>query len=174
MYSNISMYSNLFPNYSFHYTLPKYSSIGGVGIFVHKSFTVIERDDLNFPTASHDYAELLFLEISKLNFHFLIGGFYRHPNCNTSDFSSNLECIFQSLPFRKFKFNCLLAGDFNLDLLKYDSSNDINNFISLLTSYNFLPYLSYRLVSLTLQLLSLIMFILDLDPSLKIVVLILL
>ena len=33
---NITMYATLFKDYNFYYNLPKFSSIGGIGIYVHK------------------------------------------------------------------------------------------------------------------------------------------
>src|SRR3989442_3175103 len=83
--------------------------------------------------------EYLFLEIAKDNLRYLIGGFYRHPSSNISDFCSKLENLFQSQSFRRSKLTCILAGDFNVDLLKYDTHSDVANFIDILVNYNFLP-----------------------------------
>jgi hypothetical protein len=141
---NISMYSNLFLNCNFFYALLKNSSIGGVGVFISNSFKVTRRDDLiqNF-CFSNNSADILFLEITKNNFKCLLGNFYRHPSSNISQFTSNLELIFQSVLFRKFKSCCFLVGDLNVDLLKYDTNNEVSRFVDLLISFNFSRYLFF-------------------------------
>ena len=35
---------------------------------------------------------------------------------------------------------CVLMGDFNIDLLKYESNNDSNSFYNILSSNFFTPY----------------------------------
>ena len=41
----------------------------------------------------------------------------------------------------KNKYAVFLMGDFNIDLLKYESHNYINDFINSLVSHSFLPYI---------------------------------
>ena len=108
-------------------------------MFVNNSFTVSQRDDLISNVAFNSSAEILFLEITKPNFKCLLGSFYRHLSFIISQFTSNLELVFQSLLFRKFQSCCILSGDFNADLLKYDSNNEISRFFDLLISFNFIP-----------------------------------
>src|SRR6267154_267671 len=137
---NISMYSNLFPDFNFYYRLPLNSSIGGVGAFIHKSFTVIERKNISFKhTSSDGLAELLFLEISKLSVNCLLGGFYRHPSTNISQFTSSLETLIQSSAISRYKSHCFLIGDFNVDLLKFKMQHEVSGFLDMLINYNFMP-----------------------------------
>ena len=37
---NITFYMNLFPDYHFYYSLPNNTSVGGVGMFIHNSYSV--------------------------------------------------------------------------------------------------------------------------------------
>ena len=136
---NISLYSNLFQDYNFYYSLPANSSIGGVGAFIHNSFTVTERKDITFAPPSQGLAEIIFLQISKLNFQCLIGGVYRHPGSNMSTFTTNLELLMQSPALSRYKFDCLLTGDFNVDLLKFESHPEVSRFLDILINYNFMP-----------------------------------
>jgi len=40
---------------------------------------------------------------------------------------------------KKLTTDLFFIGDFNIDLIKYDSSNEISRFLDMLLSYNFLP-----------------------------------
>ena len=54
---------------------------------------------------------------------FLCGCAYRHPNSDTSNFIEYVESTFTK--FNKDKYNVFLMGDFNIDLLQYDSHRAI-------------------------------------------------
>ena len=137
---NISMYSSLFPDYNFFYNLPKNSSVGGVGIYIRKSFTVSPRIDLSLDSALPDNSvESLFVEISKFSFRSLIGCLYRHPSGNITKFTESLESLLHSPSFNKGLSNCFCMGDVNLDLLKFDTHSSISNYIDILNGYNFHP-----------------------------------
>ena len=41
----------------------------------------------------------------------------------------------------KKKKECYLTGDFNIDLLKYDSNNKYAEFLNTMTSFGFLPHI---------------------------------
>ena len=41
----------------------------------------------------------------------------------------------------KEKKECYLLGDFNVDLLKYDTNNKSSDFLNAVTSFGFLPYI---------------------------------
>src|SRR6267154_4333915 len=137
---NIDTYKRLLPDYNFYYILPNISSIGGIGVYLKKSFTAVIRDDfrLTFPCPNNS-AEILFLEVVKNDFKCLIGCFYRHPSYSISQFTTYLELTFQSALFRKFQECCFLAGDFNVDILKYDTNHEVSRFVDLLISFNFFP-----------------------------------
>src|SRR5206468_58015 len=63
---NITMYESLLPNYKFYYVLPNNSSIGGIGAYVHSSFSVSVLNDLFLNLNVNNYAiESLFLELSR-------------------------------------------------------------------------------------------------------------
>ena len=40
---------------------------------------------------------------------------------------------------KKLTTDLFFIGDFNIDLIKYDSNNEISRFLDMLLSYNFLP-----------------------------------
>ena len=70
----------------------------------------------------------------------IVGYIYKHPtlpvNDFTIDFISHLPLKLQKESKRVF-----LLGDFNIDLLKYEISDSVNNFIDTLTSNFFLPHI---------------------------------
>src|SRR3989442_4959724 len=135
---NISMYSSLFPDYNFFYSLSKTSAIGGVGMYVHKSFTVTLRHDIYFDcTTSENIVESLFIDVVRSEFKSLIGCVYRHPNGNIGKFSDSLDCLLNSSCFKKGLKNCVLTGDINLDILKLDSNSVIASYIDVIISNNF-------------------------------------
>src|SRR3989441_996634 len=136
---NIAMYKNLFPDYNFYYALPFNSNIGGVGVYINKSFTVTERTDLKLNCSTQDnMAESIFVEACRDGRHYLIGTIYRHPNCSIPKFSLSLETLLFSSIF-PLKTDCFLIGDLNFDLLKYDTQADIARLIDILINYSFIP-----------------------------------
>ena len=63
---------------------------------------------------------------------------YRHPSPPISSFS---EEYFESMLRKLTKLNkkCILAGDFNIDLIKYDSTACVSEFYDQISSYGFRP-----------------------------------
>ena len=125
------MFSNLLQDFNFHFALPITFNIGGVGIFVHKSFMAVIMNDLNLNCSTvGNLVESLFLEISKGKDRFIVGGLYRHPSHDISNFCLSLENTLQSSKLAQ-NVDCFLIGDLNIDLLKYDSS-ETSRFIDML------------------------------------------
>jgi len=91
---------------------------GGVGFYVDNRFESKTRSDI---CLSLSLIECLFLEIIQLGkVNILIGCVYRPPGTNVSAF--NAELLKVLITFDNEKKNIiLLAGDYNLDLLKYDT-----------------------------------------------------
>ena len=69
---NISMYKNLFKNYNFYFSLPNNSNICGIGIYVHQSFSINERNDISLNLLGYNHPiESLFLELQSERYHSL-------------------------------------------------------------------------------------------------------
>ena len=86
-----------------------------------------------------DEFEVLWVEIkNKKGKNFLIGCAYRHPNTDSLNFIEYIETTLAKI--HKNKYEIFLMGDFNIDLLQYDSHNPANDFIKSLISHSFLPY----------------------------------
>ena len=72
----------------------------------------------------------------------IVGCIYRHPTSSISiqDFSNiHLDPILQKISLEKKQ--CVLMGDFNVDLLKVEINNDCNLFYNNLSSYFYSPYI---------------------------------
>ena len=137
---NVTMYYNLFPEYNFYYVLPNNSCIGGIGAYIHSSFTVTESNDLiSNLSNTNSVHEYLLLELNRGDYRCILSNFYRHPNQPIESFTNFLESIFQTSLFLGNQVDYLVVGDLNIDLLKYDKNSDICNFIDMMISYNFQP-----------------------------------
>ena len=89
--------------------------------------------------ATEDY-ESLWIEVqNNASSNIICGVIYRHPN-------GNLDCFIQYINSVTDKINketkfCTIQGDFNLDLLKIDSHPTTDDFINILGSNFFQPYI---------------------------------
>ena len=84
--------------------------------------------------------ESLFIEVpqyDKNSKHVVIGVLYKPPGCKFSDFLETFESILQCI--NNEHKPCLLLGDFNVNLLSLDISNNVKGFYDTLVSYNMLP-----------------------------------
>ena len=70
---------------------------------------------------------------------------YRHPNSDISNFIEHVESTFTK--FNKDKYNVFLMGDFNIDLLRYDSPGYTRDLVNSMISHFF-----YRISSNHLEL----------------------
>ena len=123
-------------NYSFYHT-PTPSHCGGVAIYIKSN---LECELLTkYSTVHPSICESIFLEIkNKTKKNIIIGCVYRHPSPPISSFS---EEYFESMLRKLTKLNkkCILAGDFNIDLIKYDSTACVSEFYDQISSYGFRP-----------------------------------
>ena len=108
---------------------------GGVAIYTKSDINAFLREDLSKVEKSF---ETVWIEIqidgSK---NIVIGCAYRHPHGNIDDFVDHLtKCLAK---INKSNKECYLAGDFNIDLLKFDSHNLSADFINSMTALSFLP-----------------------------------
>ena len=119
---------------------PTESSHGGTGFFISNSLSHMKRDDLKFNSCG-DF-ESTFLEIifpHKRNL--IVGCIYRHPSSSISITEFNTKFIDPLLSKISTENKlCALVGDFNTDLLKFDSDDNIKEFFNVMMSNYFTPY----------------------------------
>lgn len=73
------------------------------------------------------FLESIFVEISlRKNEKIIIGIIYRYSNSNFNEFEVDLKIIFYKVD--KENKMCIFMGDFNIDFIKYESSDYVNRF----------------------------------------------
>lgn len=131
------------PGYDFVIKCRKEKIGGGVGIFIFSNLNYFIRSDLCRMSIA---IECLFIEINQVNRrNIVIGCIYRPPNAdrNTLDTFNNELCdILNILDLGKNK-TILLAGDYNLDLIKQDSHEPTADFFNNLVSHSFTPCIQF-------------------------------
>lgn len=127
------------------YTIPGYSFVsqsridklgGGVGIFVNVDLVYNLPNDL---CRNSTYIECLFIELAQnAKSSILIGCIYRPPNSDLTLYNSEIVSLLKTIDSEKHSF-VLLAGDYNLDLLQYESHGPTGEFLNNLLCHSYLP-----------------------------------
>ena len=117
------------PGYSY-FPSQSHTQNGGVALYVKSGFTPIPRPDLCMD--STDF-ESVWVEVdNKQGKNYLFCCVYRHP---TSTFDTFNEYLQEVLPNPAvFNKNVFILGDFNINLLNYNSSTAIANYVNFLFS----------------------------------------
>ena len=102
------------------------STHGGAGIFISDDLRYKVRADLDVTT--EDLCESIFIEINiSKNENLLLGCLYRHPNNSINVFTEDiLEPMLDKI--KRENMQCILMGDFNIDLLRSNTNNAIGLF----------------------------------------------
>ena len=132
--NNIDYYKNILPGYSFYYDLPMLSNVGGVGMFISNNLCHHVTDAYNLNCSG---VENLWIEITKRNKKYVVGGIYRHPNSNVKEFTSELDYVLSDVNHRNNP--CIVSGDFNIDLSKIELNADTANYVDMVLMNNFTP-----------------------------------
>jgi hypothetical protein len=99
---------------------------GGVSIFVRKDFS-----DFNIiHSIDFDLNSSLLIELTCNNVKIL--GFYKYRDCNFNKFTNHLTKTLENSP------QCIVVGDFNIDLFKIDSNNFCKDYHDLIISSGFI------------------------------------
>ena len=128
----------LFEDYIYKGTSRTGKRGGGVGFCIHNQISFNVRHDLH---VFNDLCESFFIEIPKRGKNLLIGVFYRPPSYSIDQF---VHVLTQSLnDIESEHKDCILLGDFNVDLTKVDVSNSVNVFLESLYSCSFYPLIEH-------------------------------
>ena len=107
----------------------------GVGFYIKTSVAFNKREDLCTSDNEH---ESLWIEIESNHQHNIISGVvYRHPNANINMTLKYIYSIIEKI-HNENKY-CIMMGDFNINLLNYETHPDTDAFINTLGSYYFHP-----------------------------------
>ena len=116
------------------------TSAGGTLLYINKTLSYQLKNDLKLYHL--EKIESTFIEIicSKLT-NVIVGCIYKHPTLQINDFKSDfISPLLLKLLKESYK-RILLLGDFNIDLLRSELSDSINNFIDTLSSDFLLPHI---------------------------------
>ena len=116
------------------------STHGGSGFYIKNDIDYIQRKDLEFnEDANH---ESIFIELKFENKKdLLIGCIYRHPSSTVSitDFADkHVEPILHKISLENKQ--CMIMGDFNINILKVNTNDAYENFLNTLQSNHFSPF----------------------------------
>lgn len=124
------------PGYEF-IQQPTEQRAGGVGLFINSDLVYHTRDDLSSTSPEQ---ESLWVEIENYFCKNIVCGIiYRHPNSNLEGFLQNLYSQFEKIHLES-KY-CIIMGDFNINLLNYESHALTEDFLNTLNSYFFEPHI---------------------------------
>ena len=136
---------SILPGYEFFHKGRTVKKGGGVGIFVSKQLAGDTKilDQIRF---TEEQFENIIVQIpnvistgnSNLKKDIIIAAIYRQPNNNNHDtFITELEQLLRSVD--KKRNELVLAGDINLDLLKYETHLPTANYIDVAIHHKLLP-----------------------------------
>ena len=109
---------------------------GGAAIYVNKKYEAKKRLDLSCAELQSVFVEVK-LNSTNIASKMIIGEIYRPPNFPNTQFNEYLEKTIDSID--KEKTVCVLAGDFNYNLLNLHNDKHSLAFLNLMNSYGFSP-----------------------------------
>ena len=118
------------PGYSFAHSDTQYAA-GGVAIYTKDIILYVVRHDLSEILTE---AERLWLEVILNGKKTVISIIYRHPAPHYDSFTKELENILHNLNDKKVTY--CICGDFNINLLQHESSQQVKNYTNLMLAYN--------------------------------------
>ena len=119
------------------YSQPSKSSCGGCVLYVNSRLDHHVRDDLS--VIEDDY-ETIWIEINNhKSKNLLCCCLYRYPSSDITNFNNHISSILQKV--QKENKSLIIMGDFNINLVNYDSHPETNDFINLMVSRYLLPHI---------------------------------
>ena len=126
------------PGYSY-FPYQSHSQNGGVVLYVKSGLSPTPRPDLSRDSTSF---ETVWVEVENRNGkNYLFCCAYRHPSSDLDSFSEYLQEILSN-PAVSNK-QVFILGDFNVNLLNYNSHTPTANYVNFLFSKQFLPYITH-------------------------------
>ena len=125
------MYLNSEPTESLH---------GGTGFYLKDNINYTERTDLASNSSGNFKSIFIGINFPERK-NLIVGCIYRHPTSKISIADVNakhIDPLLQTISGENKQ--CVLMGDFNIELLKCDTNNDSNLFLNNLSSNFSTPY----------------------------------
>ena len=118
------------PGYSFVHICRAEKNGGGACLYIKDDLEFKFRFDLS---GSNSGYEIVFVEITNLSKKIIVGCVYRAPSYDSVSFVENLEHQLQILS-RENK-EIYLMGDFNINLMNYDTDRSVKDFVDFMYSF---------------------------------------
>ena len=134
---NVTHFSNLISGYNFYYDIPDSGNVGGVGIYVRSTLLHNIVDVYKISSSNECRVENLWMEVTKGCSKYIIGGIYRHPGHRITTFMQKFDNVLSQIGH--YKLPCLIAGDINIDLKKFQTHTDTKAYLDTLLVNNFVP-----------------------------------
>ena len=128
-----------FGNYCVEHT-PTESSNGGTLLYIKNDISYELRNDLEIYKPKE--LESIFIEIiNKTSKNTTVGCIYKHTTLSISEFNNTYikDLLVKANSENK---EIMLMGDFNINLLNYESNESVANFLDTNCTHGFLPYIS--------------------------------
>ena len=111
----------------------------GVALYVRSNMSYMRREDLC--KTDRECYESVFIEISNVKkCKIIVGYIYRPPGQDVRKFNDQFEVLIQNIASQKAE--SLLAGDYNINMLNYETHVDTEIFVNNLYSSSFLPLIT--------------------------------
>ena len=119
---------------------PAEASKGGALLYISEELNYKSRKDLQIYKAKE--LKSTFIEItSKKRKNFVVGCIYKHPTLNNHDYiDSYILTLSKKLSYENKQV--MLMGDFNMNLLNYNTNKRITQFVDELYTNSFIPYIN--------------------------------
>ena len=117
------------------------SNKGRCGFYIKNSIPYIQRKEFNTTHKSKfSEFETNWIEVIKsINQNIIIGVVCRHPQQKDTEFLNYMKQTLKTIDQEKKKV--ILTGDFNFNLLKFDKSKEVNEFLNYLTAKWYTPHI---------------------------------
>ena len=114
---------------------------GGTGFYVNESSVFNKRDDFKFNSAGNFESTFIEIILPKRKY-IIMGCIYQHPTSIIHVHQFNNDYIVPLLENISAEDKiCSLVGDFNIDFLKNDSTEDVDTFYNSMNSHLFALYI---------------------------------
>ena len=136
----MNSYQSIFRDYIPFFAEPVDSNISGVAMFIKNTYKVCEKPELKIPYSSKNKVEDLWAEIvNEIGEKHIVSVIYRHPKGNIKIFTEHLEHSLSKIQNDKTIKHSILTGDYNIDLIKFESNDNTNEYLKTVTKNGFVP-----------------------------------
>ena len=136
--NSVSLINIGLENWSIEHT-PTEIAAGGALLYINKRLSYHPRNDLNI--CMRGKVKSIFIEIvCPKSSNIIVGCIYKHPSLQVNNFTNDIILSLLGKLNKENSKNIFLFSDFNIDLLQYETSETVNNFVDTLSS-NFLSSL---------------------------------